>query len=182
MPSKLINVVLYQCAWFACILGAADNHAWIGPGVSLIVLTWHLVQVTHLKNEVYLLIITLLIGFVFDQALLSTHLIEYKAHGWNSSLVPLWILALWLTFATLLNVSLRWMRSNLSYAVLFGLAGGPLAYLAAEALGAITILHQNAYWVLAVGWGIVTPLLIQFSKRFDGFSGVQIVSTKEANI
>jgi hypothetical protein len=183
---KLINIMLYQMSWFACILGAANAQPWFGVGVSLIVLAWHLWQASkvqnQLKNEIYLLLIAGLIGFVFDQALLSANLVEYASHGLSDTLVPAWILALWLTFATLLNVSLRWMRSNLVYAVVFGLLGGPLAYFAAEALQAITLLDDRAYWVLAIGWGIVTPVLIVLSKRFDGFAPQPAMNHMEVNI
>lgn len=169
MSAKLINIILYQCAWFACIFGAAKGQLWLGLSVSGLVLLWHLTQTRQLKNELYLLCCALAIGLVFDQCLLSTHLIDYRSHGWSDALVPVWILALWLTFATLLNVSLRWMHSRYIYAALFGIVGGPLAYFGAEALQAIKIMDPRAYWVLALGWGCVTPLLILLSKRFDGF-------------
>ena len=179
--AKLINIVLYQIAWFACTLGAAQNQPWFGLGISFIVLAWHFGQVKHLKNEAYLLLSALLIGFAFDQTLLSTQLIDYQSHGWNNAVVPMWILALWLTFATLLNISLRWMRLHLIYAVLLGLVGGPLAYLGAESLHAITIVDQRTYWVLAIGWAVITPLLIILSKRFDGFEPAKLSNNMEVN-
>jgi hypothetical protein len=182
MPAKLINVVLYQCAWFACIFGAAKGQPWLGLGISFIVLAWHLSQAPLVKNEVYLLLSTLVIGFVFDQGLLTAQLIDYKSHGWSDALVPMWILALWLTFATLLNVSLRWMRPHLMYAVLFGLVGGPLAYYAAVGLNAITILDQRAYWILALGWGVVTPVLILLSQRFDGYNPMPVATKMKASL
>lgn len=179
MPLKTIfNIVLYQCAWFACVLGAAHQQPWMGLGVTGVVLAWHFMQVEQVKPEAWLILIALLIGLLFDQALLSFQLIDYRAHGWSEAFVPAWILALWLGFATLLNVSLRWMRTKLVIAALFGFIGGPLAYYAAVGLDAITITNYTAYGVLAIGWAIVTPLLLVVAKRFDGFS----LPMKEANI
>jgi hypothetical protein len=170
MPFKtIINIALYQSAWFASVLGAAYHQPWLGLEIAGIVLAWHFIQVEHPSEEAKLILVTLLIGLVFDQALVSTQLIHYQAHGWSEAIVPAWILALWLTFATLLNVSLRWMRSQLTIAALFGFVGGPLAYYAAQALGAISITNNTAYWVLAIGWAIVTPILMLAAKRFDGF-------------
>lgn len=170
MPLKtIVNILLYQCAWFASVLGAAHQQPWLGLEVTGIVLGWHFMQVKSPKSEAWLILIALLMGLLFDQALLAFELIDYQAHGWSEALVPVWILALWLGFATLLNVSLRWMRDKLFLAAMLGLIGGPLAYQAAEALQAITIIHHTAYWVLAIGWAIVTPALLIFAKRLDRF-------------
>lgn len=170
MPLKtIVNILLYQCAWFASVLGAAHQQPWLGLEVTGIVLGFHFVQVKHPKPEAWLMLIALLIGLLFDQALLAFGLINYQAHGWSDALVPVWILALWLGFATLLNVSLRWMRDKLFLAAMLGLIGGPLAYHAAEALQAITIINHTGYWVLAIGWAMVTPALLMLAKRLDGF-------------
>lgn len=164
-----MNILLYQCAWFASVWGAANQLPWLGLEVTGIVLGFHFVQVKNPKPEAWLVLVVLLTGLLFDQALLGLGLIHYQAHGWSETLVPVWILALWLGFATLLNVSLRWLRDKLFLAAMLGLIGGPFAYRAAEALQAITITHHTAYWLLAIGWAIVTPALLMFAERFDGF-------------
>ncbi len=170
MPLKtIINIVLYQCAWFASVLGAAYQQPWLGLEVAVIVLALHFILAKDPLPEAKLVAIVMLIGFTFDQMLLSLDLIEYQSHGWSKAFVPAWILALWLTFATLLNVSLRWMRAKLSLAALFGFIGGPLAYHAAQSIGAITINLSTAYWLLAIGWAIVMPAFLVLAKRFDGF-------------
>lgn len=170
MPLKtVINIVLYQCAWFASVWGASHQLPWLGLEVACIVVACHFFLVKNPLPEVKLIAMVAVIGFIFDQMLLSFQLIDYQAHGWSEDLVPAWILALWLTFATLLNLSLRWMRERLYIATLFGLVGGPLAYYAAQSLGAITINPNSSYWVLAIGWAIITPALLMLAKRFDGF-------------
>jgi hypothetical protein len=170
MPLKTItNIVLYQCAWFASVLGAANQQPWLGLAVAAVVLALHLMLAKDPLTEAKLIVFVALIGFTFDQMLLSSQLIDYQAHGWSESYIPAWIVALWLTFATLLNVSLGWMRERLVIAALFGLIGGPLAYYSAQSLGAITINSNTAYWVLGVGWAIITPALLILAKRFDGF-------------
>jgi hypothetical protein len=86
----------------------------------------------------------------------------------NAFIVPIWIIALWAGFATTLNRSLRWMRNKTLLAILFGAIGGPLAYIAAEKLGAVTLTNTSLV-VLSFGWAILTPLLLKLSERFDGF-------------
>jgi len=167
----VINFVLFQAAWFACVLGAARGMAWVGVIATILIVAWHLKQAKKAKPELILLIITLLIGAIFDQVMLSTNLVSYQAHGWSDTLTPAWILALWAGFVTALNVSLRWMQGKWLVAMLFGAFGGPLAYMCAERLGAVTLnANPQSYLALGIGWAIITPILLLFARKFDGFS------------
>jgi Protein of unknown function (DUF2878) len=165
----IINFVLFQAAWFACVLGAANQQPYLGVIVTLLTLAWHLKTASKPIKALKLLGFTLLIGAIFDQCLLSFNLMQYQAHGWQTSIVPIWILALWLGFASALNVSLRWMRGKKLLMLLFGAIGGPLAYLSAEKLGAVVIQKPLGFVVLSVGWAILTLLLVRLSQHFDGF-------------
>ncbi|MES2547851.1 MAG: DUF2878 domain-containing protein [Pseudomonadota bacterium] len=170
-PRVLINFVLFQIGWFACVLGAARQMPLLGVATVIAIVIWHLMQARQAKKEVQLLLIALVIGGVFDQIMLNHQLITYQAHGWADYLVPVWILALWAEFVTVLNVSLSWMRGRRLIAVLFGAIGGPLAYMGAEKLGAVTLNHLPvSYIALSLGWAILTPLLLKLSEKFDGFS------------
>lgn len=168
--SVILNFILFQLSWFACVIGASKQMPWLGVVVVFVSILIHLSHAKNIRAEMILLLASLLIGGLFDQLMQSTGLISYASHGWSAALVPIWILALWLAFTTTLNVSLRWMRGHLLIAILFGLIGGPLAYLGAEKLGAIVFNHPFLHYiVLGLGWGIITPLLLKISQRFDGF-------------
>lgn len=177
MPKSqlIINFILFQIGWFACVIGAAKQMPWLGVIVVSMIVAWHLSQSKQAKLELILLALALLIGGIYDQFMLSSGLISYQAHGWIDSLVPAWILALWAVFVTVLNVSLRWLKDIKSRgkwlaAMLFGAFGGPLAYMGAEKLGAVSLNYLPAsYIALAVGWAILTPLLLTISEKFDGY-------------
>ena len=170
-PRLVVNFILFQIGWFACVIGAAKQMPWLGVATVLAIVIWHLTQAKQAKKELQLLIIALVIGGTFDQIMLNHQLITYQAHGWSSMLVPVWILALWAEFVTVLNVSLRWMKGRWLVAVLFGAIGGPLAYMGAEKLGAVTLNHLPiSYVALSVGWACLTPLLLKLSQKFDGFA------------
>ena len=170
-PRLVVNFILFQIGWFACVIGAAKQMPWLGVATVLAIVIWHLTQAKQAKKELQLLIIALVIGGTFDQIMLNHQLITYQAHGWSSMIVPVWILALWAEFVTVLNVSLRWMKGRWLVAVLFGAIGGPLAYMGAEKLGAVTLNHLPiSYVALSVGWACLTPLLLKLSQKFDGFA------------
>jgi hypothetical protein len=75
----IINFVLFQAAWFACVLGAANDMPWIGVIATVFVIAWHLKQAKEAKPEAILLIITLVIGAMFDQLMLNLNLIHYQS-------------------------------------------------------------------------------------------------------
>lgn len=163
----ITNFILFQVAWFACVLGAANNLPWLGVTVTLVVLAWHFFHSSHPKSELLLILAALCIGALFDQFMLAMSWVDYQAHGWNTSLVPVWILALWMAFASTLNLSLAWMQGRYLIAILFGGSGGPLAYFGAENLGAVTLTSTSSFIALGVGWAIITPLLLVVASRLN---------------
>ncbi|WP_020168309.1 MULTISPECIES: DUF2878 domain-containing protein [Methylotenera] len=168
--NMVINFILFQIGWFACVIGAAKQMPWLGVAVVLAIVVWHLIQAKQPKRELALLLIVLVIGGTFDQMMLNHQLISYESHSWMNALVPVWILALWAEFVTILNVSLRWMHDRWLIAVLFGAIGGPLAYMGAARLGAVTLnMMPASYIALSIGWAILTPLMLRLSAKFDGF-------------
>ncbi len=168
----LLNFILFQVSWFACVMGAANSQPWLGVIVTIMVLAWHLYQTNQAHRELKVLVSTMMIGALLDQSLLSLDLIDYQNHGWSISIVPGWILALWLAFATTLNMSMAWMHKRYWISFIFGMIGGPLAYLAAEKLGAVIVAGQLAYVALAVGWAIITPLLLLIARNISSVESV----------
>ncbi len=170
---KIINFVLFQVGWFACVIGAAKQMPWIGVIFMCLFLAWHVSQAKQASPEIILVIITVIIGAIYDKIMTQNSLLTYQAHGWSTALPTPWILALWAEFAMILNVSLRWMRNRSIVAILFGAVGGPLAYIGAARLGAVTIdALPLSYVALSVGWAVITPLLLKLSERFDGYKEV----------
>jgi hypothetical protein len=167
----IVNFVTFQIAWFACVLGAANAMPWQAfLFVVIIVLLQLILSKANLKKEITLMILIALIGGVFDQLILNHGLLSYSSHGWSNAMVPIWIIGLWIAFGSTLNVSLKWLRNLPIVAIMFGAIGGPLAYLGAEKLGAVKLLIvPDAMFALAIGWGILMPILLNLSKKFDGY-------------
>ena len=83
---------------------------------------------------------------------------------------PPWMVALWLNFAATLNVSLAWLREErYQLAAAFGAIGGPIAYYSGAKLGATEMLpSQGGMLVLAIGWGVMTPVLAWLARALSG--------------
>ena len=172
----IVNFVLFQLAWFACVVGASKGIPWLGVIVALAVAAWHIGQAAQPKQEIRLMLICLLLGGLYDQAILSSGLITYMHNGWGHAftpLVPVWILGLWLAFSTTLNASLRWLHGRYVLGAALGAGGGPVGYKGAEKIGAVVLHGINSYIFLLLGWAIITPLLLGIANRHDGIADRQ---------
>ena len=78
------------------------------------------------------------------------------------ALPPPWLLAMWAQFATTFRFSLRTIITRPIRAALFGAAGGPIAFLAGERLGAVSLLPPLTQGLLrlSISWAIA---LVVFS-------------------
>jgi hypothetical protein len=168
--TTFVNFILFQVAWFACVLGGAHEAPWIGPVVVAGVAAYHLSRVPNPKAEFSLLALAAAIGAVFDSALAATGWLSYPSGQWHPMLAPYWMVALWVAFATTLNVSLSWLKERPLLAVVFGAVGGPLAYFAGAKLGGVTF-HEPALALtaLAFGWASITPTLVLLATHLDGW-------------
>lgn len=170
MIETALNVVLFQLGWFACVLSAAAGRPEIGGIVAAGIVALHLLRASVLRQELILVLCSLAIGAVWDSLLVWQDLVRYEAGLIVPWAAPYWIILMWGLFATLLNISLRWLRRRRLVAALAGLAGGPLAFYSGFRLGALEFGSQPlALGALAAGWALLTPLLVGLSERFDGY-------------
>lgn len=155
-----VNFILYQLTWFACVMGAASNQPWVGIGVALMVIGLHLGMSQNLHIDLRIIGLTGLIGGLWETFLVNQHWVEYLGRDSNR-LPPLWIIALWLAFATTFNVSLRWLQGRYVLAALFGMLGGPLAWYAGMRLGALSLPSaQTDLTAIGLGWAVLMPLML----------------------
>lgn len=166
------NFVLFQIGWFSCVLSAAAHQPWIGLFVTMGIVAIHMLRAPMPMMELKLVSLALAIGLVFDSFLVWQGWLTYSSGILLPNTAPYWIVAMWGLFATLLNVSLRWMRGRWLTAALLGALGGPAAYYGGLRLGALEFGNMPAgLTALAVGWAVLTPLLLALSTRFDGHAG-----------
>jgi hypothetical protein len=168
--TMLANFIAFQIGWFACVLGGAHDRPWLGTGIALVIVAVHVARAARPRDEAILVVLCAGIGFVFDSALVSLGWVAYPSGVLAPGTAPHWIVALWMLFATTLNVSLRWLRRMPAAAFGLGALGGPLAYWGGARLGGMTFAEPLAATVaLAIGWAVLTPVMVGLSRRFDGF-------------
>lgn len=173
-PSRMaliVNVLLFQIGWFACVLGAAHGMPWAGAIAAAAIVTWHIAHAAQPQRELALLVAAAVLGALFETFLVQTGWVSFNTGVLFEGAAPYWMVALWAIFATTLNVSLRWLRPHPGLAALLGAVGGPAAYYAGTRLGALEFVAAGAALAtIGIGWAILVPALLGAAQRLDGYA------------
>jgi hypothetical protein len=159
--SNVLNAILYQCGWLACVAG---GNTWALPaGALILALHWRLAD-RSARGWAFIAVAALL-GLAMDLGWQRLGLLDFR--GPLASGIPPWLAMLWLLFATTFAHSLAWLQARLGLAALLGAAFGPLSYLAGIELGAASTrlpLWQVAL-AMAPAWALLLPLLVFLPRR-----------------
>ncbi len=169
MSLTLKNLILFKAGWAACVLGAANGMAWLGAAAVAAIALEHLRTARVPGREISLLAIAAGLGLVWESTLVSLGLLDYGSGNFLTGFAPYWIVAMWVLFATTLNVGMKWLKRHWLLAAMAGGIGGPMAFFAGERSGAVTFAHApTALAAIAVGWAVLLPLLTALADRLDG--------------
>ena len=164
------NAVLFQIGWFACVLTASNNLAWLGSLAAAGILIIHLSRAFDFRMEIKTILLITAMGTLWDSILIQTQFYQFSHGILIAGIAPYWLIALWALFATTLNLSLRWLKHRKILASALGFIVGPLSYYAGHRLGAIEFSNTTMTLMLtAIGWAVILPLVLMISERFDGF-------------
>lgn len=173
MQRLLINLIAFQIGWFACVIAGGYQLPWLGTAVAMAVVTLHLLLTPRAGLEWPLLAGAGLVGLVLDSLPVGLGWVDYASGTMIEGLAPHWIVAMWVQFATLLNVSLRWLRRFPWLAAVAGALFAPPAYYLGSGFGGMVFTPPvwQGLLALAVIWAIAMPLLLWLASRHDGWAG-----------
>lgn len=170
MKRILINAAIFQVGWIACVVAAANQAPWIALIVVAGAVAWHLREALCPANEIYLMLFAAALGTIWDSILVSASLLVYPSGMFMTGIAPYWIIAMWVLFATTLNVSLRWLKRRWLLAAAVGALSGPASYYAGFKLGGVSFTDMPAALaLLGAGWAFILPLLASVSDLWDGY-------------
>lgn len=164
------NFIGYEAVWFCAVIAAAHGLSWPGVLAFAGFAAWQLGPSPRRLVEGKLVMLALCCGLVLDGLLGASGLIRYDAASpaLPPGGAPLWILALWGSFALTLTQSLSYLQKRLWVAGLFGAIGGPFAFWCASRGWGVVRFDAPAWHgllALAAGWGLAMPLLAGFARR-----------------
>ncbi|MCU1780085.1 DUF2878 domain-containing protein [Pseudomonas sp. 14P_5.3_Bac1] len=160
MLKSLANAVLFQCGWFACVLGG-DSEWLLVVGA---VLAIHLLWISSWSREGQVILAVTLFGTVVDTALRTFGVFHFSFPG---PLIPFWLVLLWALLATTLRHCLAWSAQPWWRASVLGAVGGPLSYYAGSQLAGVSFGYGTAPTLigLALLWALVFPVLHWIARQ-----------------
>jgi hypothetical protein len=174
--SRLLNFALFYLGWFACVVGAARGQFWLGPAMVALLMLVHLSLAPDRLQEARLVFVSGLFGFAVDTGQASVGLFEFTHTSVVPWLSPLWMVSLWVIFATTLNSSMAWLAGRYGLAAALGALCGPVSYGAGARLGAIE-LSANPLASLAgisIVWALAMPTLLVIRNLLKPTAAAQL--------
>jgi hypothetical protein len=166
--AKLLNFLIFQIGWFACVLGAAHHQdLW----AVLATIVYLIIFITRCADPIFelKLITKVLIYGVSTDSLISYLGFMQLGDTWPTPyLSPIWMWALWALFASMLNSSLAWLRNRPILGAVLGGVFGPISYEAGIRLGAGTWgpdSQINGLIAIAIVWAVAMPLFFYWTKK-----------------
>lgn len=152
--TKPFNLVAFNLMWLGCVLGRADWLWLVAPGVlaycALLILTGTV--------RAWQIAVPAAIGIAIDAALTGAGLFHFPE---TPLLLPLWLLVLWLAFATTLTQSLAVVGRHKWVAAACGAVAFPFNYGVGERLGAVSFHDTWLVTVIALAciWALLLPVM-----------------------
>lgn len=169
MSRAFLGFMAFYACWFACIEGAARGLPWLGPLAVAAYVTVYLRTIPSgaaRSRQAWLLVLAGGVGYVADSVLVLSGVLRFPAQavlGWPSTF---WMVALWVLQAAVLGGAMSWLRDRFLLAAALGAAGGPLAYLAGERMGAAVLgpTRPAAMVAIAALWTVAMPMLVWMDR------------------
>ena len=179
-----LNLILYQATWVASVAGAGRGLWWPGLVVLAAFAALQLSLSQWRRADACLFVGVSLLGFVLDSTFVQLGLMRFQAPMPWAGLAPVWMVALWTSFALTLNHSLAFLQARLMLAALLGAIGAPAAYWAAASgwhaldfpLGLGPMLGATA-----IAWALLMPLLSRASQRLRSLDRAAAYSLLQTN-
>ncbi|MBL7114720.1 MAG: DUF2878 domain-containing protein [Kiritimatiellae bacterium] len=170
IAAKLFHAVIFQILWIALVI-SAGSHWSITVTIAtplIAALQLKLFRNTFTKSIVFVML-TVCIGMIMDTFLTLVGIIDPARNVIPFPFPPLWLIGLWIAFATFMKTTLTYLCDKPATQWCIGAIGGPLAYWSGARLGAIE-LHAHiilSLVVLALAWGCVCVVCFSLLKRLD---------------
>ncbi|MDG2045899.1 MAG: DUF2878 domain-containing protein [Halioglobus sp.] len=158
--SKVVNVLMFNAAWFAILL---TQSSVIAPMIVALSLFAHFQVMGKGKPELLLIAGVTCLGFVIDQILFGMDVFNLSG---KAAPAPLWLTCLWPVFATTLMHAFDWLQGRIIVSSVVGAVGGCLSYIAGVRLTQIEF--GSAMWgplIIATLWAIIFPLFLKISEK-----------------
>ena len=149
------DALVFQCAWFGCVLATKTSFPIALPILSLALVAVRVTACGRIRQTLPFVAICAFLGSLGDPILFHAELISFKGNH-----LPLgtswWMLALWINFGLMLKPIFNWFITSKVRSLIGFSLGGMIAYASGEKLGVLELttgrlsfLGVGALWSIA---------------------------------
>jgi hypothetical protein len=166
----LLNLVVFQTAWFACVLGSKSSYPMHYPVLGFCAVLGLVIYSKRFASAFPFLVASVALGMVGDSLLVRLELLAFYANPTVGG-APLWMIILWANFGLMLRPLFPWFLENNIRCVLGFPIGGVAAYYAGWRMDALAFTSgwETALAVL-IEWGIAGLVLRQIHLKYPKFT------------
>ena len=164
--NNVINLVVFNIIWALSAWGGANNHPEVGVisvSCSAAIYIW---RSQNRKRCIKFYSCAAALGFFADTLLIQIQAILVPSS--NAPISPLFMVCLWINFATTFDYSLHWVHKYFKSGLLCAFLGAPGAYYAGAKAGAIQLNPSLPYSLGSIGilWTGAMAVLVIASRRW----------------
>lgn len=166
----LLNLVVFQAAWFACVLGSKSSSPMLCPVLGFCAVLGLVIFSKRFGSAFPFLISSVALGMVGDSILVRLELLAFYANPTVGG-APLWMIILWANFGLMLRPLFPWFLENNVRCLLGFSIGGLAAYYAGWRMDALvfTSVWETSLAIL-IEWGIAGLVLRQIHLKYPKFT------------
>ncbi len=165
---NIINALLFQANWFICIFMSSSVAAF----TTLTLLLLHYKIFSRDKAEWFLILAFASLGFSCDSVIQLLGVMSFSqalslSYDSNLALAPLWLLFLWISFATCLNHCLAYLQQRLWLSVVLVIIAIPFNYYMGALMtdSVFLVAETIALFIITVYWAVLLPVFLHFLSK-----------------
>lgn len=163
---NVVNAVLFQAAWFACVLGGARDVALWGF-IVVVGLAGYSFAAGTAGRDLVLASVAAVVGFLLETVWIRTGVLVYG----EALVAPPWIVLLWVGVGLSLNHSLAFLKPRPWLGGVFAAASAPLSYLAGARFGAVAVPDPWLLGAVSAAWLLLFTAAFALARVGDLFDG-----------
>ncbi len=156
----------YQLTWLMCIFGEVLYKSFL-PGLitGIIFLLLVFMNSNNKKRFLYIVFLISIIGYLFDSILVKFRIYDFNT-SFNVGFLPIWMIVLWPSFATLFDEILVFLSKYKVIALVLSGILGPLTYYSGSPLGLIDINKISFFFFAMIFfWVLLMLFYLNFLLR-----------------
>ena len=156
----IFNFLGLQITWAACAYGATHQFPMLGAIIGVMYIIAHFMFTPNPRQDLFVMFTIGALGIFIDHVNTYANLVSFVEPESMKTIIPFWLMSLWLVFSLMLPHSLGWLRKNLWLAALLGGIGGSFSYWLGHKLGAIILLSplHTSVSIYFIEWAIIVPV------------------------